>query len=99
MLNEIFVIITYDNIIQDKHSSLLQIHFKLYHIHDFLTNYTFSNKIYRNPTDNLYTHSLTKRHAPLTSAHFVPKLAGCVASPAGVIHLGRSFHFHSAVHR
>ncbi len=38
-------------------------------------------------------------HAPRTSGHFVPKLARCGASPAGLFLFGRSFDFQGAVHR
>ena len=38
-------------------------------------------------------------HAPRTSGHFVPKLARCGASPAGVFLFGRLFIFQGAAHR
>ena len=45
------------------------------------------------------TQLVATRHAPRTSGHFVPKLARCGASPAGIFLFGRSSCFQGAVHR
>ena len=56
----------------------------------------------RSPRKGFLPHScgvFRRWHAPRTSGHFVPKLARCGASPAGIFLFGRSSCFQGAVHR